>query len=105
MTSSEKPAPVAGPELFAALFETAPDAMIVVDRSGRIVLANPQAERLFGYADGDLDGHPIEVLLPESVRDVHVSHRSNYMSNPRVRPMGAGYELTGVRRNGEPFPV
>ena len=105
MTSSQKPAPIAGQDLFAALFKTAPDAMVVVDREGRIVLANPQAERLFGYADGDLDGQLIEVLLPESVRTAHVSHRSNYMSNPRVRPMGAGYELTGVRRNGQPFPV
>jgi PAS domain S-box-containing protein len=105
MTSSQKPAPIAGPDLFAALFKTAPDAMVVADREGRIVLANPQAERLFGYAEGDLDGQPIEVLLPESVRTAHVSHRSNYMANPRVRPMGAGYELTGVRRNGQPFPV
>jgi PAS domain S-box-containing protein len=105
MTSSGKPVPIVGPELFAALFETAPDAMVVVDRAGRIVLSNPQAERLFGYADGELDGHPIEVLLPEAVRSAHVSHRSNYMANPRVRPMGAGYELTGVRRNGQQFPV
>jgi len=91
--------------LFEALFETAPDAMIVVNRDGCIVLVNPQAERLFGYAAGELTGSPVEVLLPESVRTVHVGHRNGFMANPRVRPMGAGYELTGVRRNGEPFPV
>ncbi len=91
--------------LFEALFETAPDAMIVVNRDGCIVLANPQAERLFGYEAGELAGSPVEVLLPESVRAVHVGHRNGFMANPRVRPMGAGYELTGVRRNGQPFPV
>jgi PAS domain S-box-containing protein len=99
------PEQAASAKLFKALFETAPDAMIVVDRAGRIVLANPQAERLFGYGDGDLADQPVEILLPASLRTVHVRHRSNYMDNPRVRPMGAGYELTGVRRNGEAFPV
>jgi PAS domain S-box-containing protein len=91
--------------LFRSLFETAPDAMIVVDREGRIVLANPQAERLFGYTPGELAGSPVEVLLPEAARGVHVRHRESYMGNPRVRPMGAGYELTGIRRSGETFPV
>ena len=91
--------------LFRALFDTAPDAMIVVDRDGRIVLANPQAERLFGYEDGELSGRLVEVLLPEAIRDAHVRHRDSFMGSPRVRPMGAGYELTGIRRSGEPFPV
>jgi PAS domain S-box-containing protein len=99
--SDERP----DPALFKALFETAPDAMIVVNRDGSIVLANPQAERLFGYEAGELTGSPVEVLLPDSVRAVHVGHRNGFMANPRVRPMGAGYELTGVRRNGQPFPV
>jgi PAS domain S-box-containing protein len=92
-------------ELFRSLFETAPDAMIVVDRGGRIVLANPQAERLFGYGSGTLAGEFVEVLLPEGLRDAHVGYREGYMSRPHVRPMGAGYELMGVRRGGEPFPV
>ena len=92
-------------DLFRALFDTAPDAMIVVDREGRIVLANPQAERLFGYTTGELAGNLVEVLLPEAARGGHVQHRDNYMGNPRVRPMGAGYELTGIRRSGETFPV
>ncbi|UPG86672.1 PAS domain S-box protein [Luteibacter aegosomatis] len=92
-------------ELFQALFRTAPDAMIVVDRRGTIVLANPQADRLFGYPGDSLRGRPIEDLLPASVREVHVAHRTSYMTNPRVRPMGAGYELTGVRADGTPFPV
>jgi len=91
--------------LFRALFETAPDAMVVVDRSGTIVLANPRAEALFGYPPGALVGRPIEVLLPDQFRTLHVTHRTQYMDNPRVRPMGAGYELTGVRADGSPFPV
>jgi len=96
---------IADAALFRALFETAPDAMVVVDRSGSIVLVNPGAEALFGYAPGALVGHPIEVLLPDSFRALHVGHRTRYMDNPRVRPMGAGYELTGVRADGSPFPV
>ncbi len=102
MTASEQ-APEAG--LFKALFDTAPDAMILVDYDGRIVLANPQAERMFGYGQHELHGGQVEDLLPDRVRTAHQSHRANYMASPRVRPMGAGYELTGVRRNGQPFPV
>lgn len=92
-------------DLFGALFNTAPDAMIVVDHDGRIVLANPQAERMFGYTLQELQGMLVEALLPERVRLAHQSHRAQYMANPRLRPMGAGYELTGVRQNGQSFPV
>ena len=92
-------------ELFQALFETAPDAMIVVDREGRIVLANVQAGRLFGYADADLLGQPVEALLPAALRSAHGAHRARFMANPRVRPMGAGFELVGMRRDGSEFPV
>lgn len=92
-------------DLFRALFNTAPDAMIVVDQNGLIVLANPQAERMFGYGPQTLHGMMVEALLPERVRMAHQSHRAHYMANPRVRPMGAGYELTGVRQNGQTFPV
>ncbi|HEY0232254.1 MAG TPA: PAS domain S-box protein [Dokdonella sp.] len=91
--------------LFQALFETAPDAMIVIDRSGHIVLANVQAERLFGYPNQGLYGLPIETLMPERLRASHGTHRSRFMANPRVRPMGAGFELVGMRRDGSEFPV
>ncbi|MEW5836864.1 MAG: PAS domain S-box protein [Pseudomonadota bacterium] len=92
-------------ELYRTLFETAPDAMVVVARGGEIVLANPQAHRLFGYPADGLRGLVIEALLPERVRAAHARHRERYMARPRFRPMGAGYELTGLRHNGETFPV
>lgn len=92
-------------ELFRALFETAPDAMIVVDRGGRIVLANNQAGRLFGYGKAELQGLAVEALLPEALRSTHGAHRERFMANPRVRPMGAGFELVGMRRDGSEFPV
>lgn len=91
--------------LFRTLFETAPDAMIVIDRGGTIVLVNPQAERLFGHAPGTLVGLPVETLMPAAVQQAHVAHRTRYMACPRVRPMGAGYELTGLRADGQAFPV
>jgi len=91
--------------MFRELFERAPDAMIVVDLTGHIVRANPQAERLFGYSEDELHGRPIEMLMPESVRHAHLAHRDGYMTNPRVRPMGTGQELTGQKRGGQQFPV
>lgn len=102
---SELPPGVVESQLFRALFETAPDAMIVTDRAGCIVLANPQAEQLFDYPPGTLRGELVEVLLPAGLREVHKGHRANYMEMPRVRNMGEGYELTGVRRDGQAFPV
>ncbi|MGN2246847.1 PAS domain S-box protein [Frateuria sp. GZRR35] len=92
-------------DLYRTLFETAPDAMVVVDEAGDIVLANPQADRLFGYDAGTLLGLRVENLLPEGVRGAHAAHRADYMAHPRVRPMGAGYELNGVRRDGGTFPI
>ncbi|MET0226949.1 MAG: PAS domain S-box protein [Dokdonella sp.] len=91
--------------LFEALFDTAPDAMIVVDRNGHIVMANAQAERLFDYPNQGLLDLPIEALLPERLRAGHGAHRAGFMASPRVRPMGAGIELVGMRRDGSEFPV
>ena len=91
--------------LYRALFETAPDAMIVVAHDGRIVLANPQAARLFGYALEELAGQPVELLMPEHVRERHHAHRAGYVERPRERPMGADQELVGRRHDGSQFPV
>ncbi len=95
----------ASASMFRELFETAPDAMIVVDRAGGIVRVNAQAERLFGFAESELRGRPIETLLPERVRGAHAAHRQDYMRQPRVRPMGTGQELIGCKRDGQEFPV
>jgi len=92
-------------ELFRSLFETAPDATVVVDRDGCIVLANALAHRVFGHEPGTLVGRSIEELLPPAMRTRHVAYRTRYVENPRVRPMGAGFELVGMRRDGTEFPI
>jgi PAS domain S-box-containing protein len=90
---------------FQALFETAPDAMIVCDAAGIILIANPQAERLFGYARGQMNGRAVETLIPEQARGRHHHHRARYVAQPRVRPMGTGQELVGLRADASTFPV
>lgn len=90
---------------FRGLLEAAPDAIVIVDRTGRIVLANAQAERLFGYSRVELVGQPVELLVPESYRGGHVAHRQGYFGAPRARAMGTGVELEAVRKDGTRFPV
>ncbi len=86
-------------------FGISPEAMIAVGQDGVIVLANAQAGRMFGYEGETLLGQPMEALLPEPLRQAHHLHRRDFMIHPRVRPMGIGYELMGIRRDGEAFPV
>jgi PAS domain S-box len=86
-------------------FGISPDAMVAVNQEGAIVLANKQAGRMFGYEGETLVGQPLEALLPEPLRHAHRMHRHDFMANPHVRPMGIGYELMGIRRDGELFPV
>ncbi len=88
---------------FQALLESAPDAMVVVDRSGTVVMVNGQAERLSGYARSELVGQPVEILVPVLFRDRHLGHREGYFSAPAARPMGAGLELHVRRRDGTEF--
>ena len=91
--------------LLVGLLEAAPDAMVCVGGDGRIALVNAQAERLFGYGRDELVGHPVEILVPDAVRAVHPGHRAGYAADHRSRPMGAGMELAGRRRDGSTFPA
>jgi PAS domain S-box-containing protein len=90
---------------FRGLLESAPDAMVIVGHNGRIAFVNSQAERLFGYDRAELLGQPVEMLVPEQFRAAHDAHRRNFVAQPRVRPMGEGRQLHGLRKDGSTFPV
>jgi len=90
---------------FRDLLESMPDGIVMVNPEGHIVLCNRQAELQFGYAEGELQGRPINELLPPRFRKAHSGHRADYFQHPRVRTMGVGLELFGLRKDGTEFPV
>ena len=92
-------------ERFRTLLESAPDAIIIVNASGEITLANMQAEKLFGYGRSELIGQSVEMLIPKSLRPYHLKHRADYEVSPQARGMGVGLDLHGLHKNGNEFPV
>ena len=92
-------------ERFRAILETAPDAIVIVDEAGSMVLVNGQTEKLFGYSRQELLGQPVEILLPERYRTLHPAHRQTFTDRPTLRSVDVGLELSGRAKDGTEFPT
>jgi PAS domain S-box-containing protein len=90
---------------FRAVVQSAPSGMVMIDRNGNVVLVNREIERMFGYASEELLGRSIDMLVPTRLRDGHPALRTGFFDNPQTRPMGAGRDLHGVRKDGSEIPV
>jgi PAS domain S-box-containing protein len=92
-------------ERFRAVIEAAPDAMVIVNRDGQIVLVNAQTQKLFGYGRQELLGQRVEMLVPQRFRNAHPGHRTGFFAKPTARGMGAGLDLYGQRKDGSEFQI
>jgi PAS domain S-box-containing protein len=92
-------------ERFRLVVESVPNSIVMVDGGGRILLVNVQTEKLFGYSRSELIGQSVDVLVPDRYREGHAGHRALFLEHPSARPMGAGRDLFGVRKDGSEFPV
>ncbi|QDT45210.1 Phytochrome-like protein cph2 [Gimesia alba] len=90
---------------YRGLLECAPDALVICNQDGKIILTNTQATSIFGYSQEELIGEPVEVLIPEDIRAIHKKKHVGYFSNPKVCPMGKSADLYGLRKDGSQFPI
>jgi len=90
---------------FRALFDAAADAMLIVDSKGLVVLANPAVQQLLGYSREELNGNPVEAIMPQQYREIHRQQRTRFLQEPTKRPMGNGLELYALSRDGSELPV
>lgn len=93
------------PSIFKLIFESAPDAIVIVNKEGKITLLNVQAEKFFGYAQEELLGESIEILVPDKLRKHHPEQRETYTKHPTYQPMGRGIDITARRKDGSILPV
>ena len=96
---------IASETRFRLVVEAAPNAMVMINGAGEIVMVNAQAERVFGYSRAELLGQPVEMLVPARFRRHHPELRRAFFADPRPRPMGAGRDLYGLKKDGSEFPV
>ena len=92
-------------ERFRRVVESAPNAIVMIGPTGLIEMVNAETERVFGYTRNELLGKPVEMLVPERHRPKHPGLRTSFFADPKSRPMGAGRDLHGLRRDGSEFPV
>jgi len=93
------------PMSLALFLESAPIAIVTIDTNGRILYVNSRLSEMFGYAPGELLGQPLEALIPERFRSLHIGHRTSYLETPHVRSMGNNMDLVGRRKTGREFPI
>lgn len=93
------------PALYASFIDTAAEAWVIVDSRGKIALFNRKATFLFGWLAPEVVGQPLEILLPEHLRERHIRHRASFEADPYTRPMGASQDLQARHKDGSTFPV